>query len=80
MANKKQILDFAFNEAVNTLNPNSMIDEKLLFAALETAMNGYAAREGYEFTPEEVKATIVAGLETLKKSGVDFKFQTWTMR
>ena len=43
-------------------------------------MMGYAAREGYEFTKEEVHATIVAGFETLAKSGKDFTLQTWTMK
>lgn len=79
MANKKQILDFAFNEAVSTLNLNSLTKE-VAEEAITTAMFGYAAREGYEFTKEEVKATIVAGLDTLAKSGDDFRIQSWTMK
>ena len=36
--------------------------------------------DGYEFTKEEVHATIVAGFETLAKSRADFTLQTWTMK
>ena len=79
MTNKKQILDFAFEEAVGTLNLNS-ITKEVAEEAIATAMIGYAAREGYEFTEEEVHATIVAGFETLAKSRADFTLQTWTMK
>lgn len=79
MTNKKQILDFAFEEAVGTLNLNS-ITKEVAEEAIATAMMGYAAREGYEFTEEEVHATIVAGFETLAKSRADFTLQTWTMK
>ena len=79
MTNKKQILDFAFEEAVGTINLNS-ITKEVAEEAIATAMMGYAAREGYEFTKEEVHATIVAGFETLAKSRADFTLQTWTMK
>ena len=79
MTNKKQILDFAFEEAVGTLNLNS-ITKEVAEEAIATAMMGYAAREGYEFTEEEVHATIVAGFETLAKSRADLTLQTWTMK
>ena len=79
MANKKQILDYAFDEAVGTINLNS-ITREVAEEAIATAMMGYAAREGYEFTKEEVHATIVAGFETLAKSRADFTLQTWTMK
>ena len=79
MTNKKQILDFAFEEAVGTINLNS-ITKEVAEEAIATAMMGYAAREGYEFTEEEVHATIVAGFETLAKSRADFTLQTWTMK
>lgn len=35
-------------------------------------MRTYAKREGFEFTDEEIHSTIVAGIETLNKSGEDF--------
>ena len=79
MANKKQVLDYAFEEAVGTINLNS-ITKAVAEEAIATAMMGYAAREGYEFTKEEVHATIVAGFETLAKSRADFTLQTWTMK
>lgn len=79
MTNKKQVLDFAFQEAVGTINLNS-ISKEIAEEAIATAMFGYAAREGYEFTKEEVYATIVAGFETLAKSRADFTIQTWTMK
>lgn len=79
MTNKKQVLDYAFDEAVGTINLNS-ITKEVAEEAIATAMMGYAAREGYEFTKEEVHATIVAGFETLAKSRADFTLQTWTMK
>ena len=79
MTDKKQVLDFAFEEAVGTINLNS-ITREVAEEAIATAMMGYAAREGYEFTKEEVHATIVAGFETLAKSRADFTLQTWTMK
>ena len=79
MANKKQVLDYAFEEAVGTINLNS-ITKEVAEEAIAKAMMGYAAREGYEFTKEEVHATIVAGFETLAKSRADFTLQTWTMK
>ena len=79
MTNKKQLLDYAFEEAIGTINLNS-ITKEVAEEAIETAMMGYAAREGYEFTKEEVHATIVAGFETVAKSGKDFTLQTCTMK
>ena len=79
ITNKKQVLDYAFEEAVGTINLNS-ITKEVAEEAIATAMMGYAAREGYEFTKEEVHATIVAGFETLAKSRADFTLQTWTMK
>ena len=79
MTNKKQLLDYAFTEAVSTLNLKSLTKE-VAEEAIATAMFGYAEREGYEFTKEEVHATIVAGMETMAKSKADFTFQTWTMK
>ena len=66
MYSKKQLLDFAFQEALISCRTTGMSDE-LLKEVLTTAMNGYATREGVPFTAEEVEATIVAGLETMRK-------------
>ena len=66
MYSKKQLLDFAFQEALNSCRTTGMSDE-LLMEVLTTAMNGYSVREGVPFTAEEVEATIVAGLETMRK-------------
>jgi len=79
MTNKKQLLDYAFEEAVNTMNA-AVIDADLVENFIATAMMGYAENNGYEFTEEEVHATIVAGLEELAKSGANQNFQTWTMK
>ena len=79
MTNKKQLLDYAFEEAVRTLNVFTL-ENTLLKDAIFTSMKGYADRKGYEFADEDIKATIVAGLDTLKKSGADFRIQTWTMK
>ena len=77
--NKKQLLDFAFEEAVGKMNA-AVIDADLVEKFIETAMMGYAENNGYEFEEEEVHATIVAGLEELAKSGKNQNFQTWTMK
>ena len=77
--NKKQLLDYAFEEAVNKMNA-AVIDADLVEKFIETAMMGYAENNGYEFTKEEIHATIVAGLEELAKSGANQNFQTWTMK
>ena len=71
MYSKKQLLDFAFEEALNSCRTTGM-SEELLKEVLTTAMNGYAVREGVPFTAEEVEATIVAGIETMKKDSSEF--------
>ena len=78
MTNKKQLLDYAFEEAVNACHLNGLAPE-VAEEVLTTGMNAYAKREGFEFTAEEVHATIVAGLETINKAGEDFTLQTKTM-
>ena len=61
MYNRKQLLDFAFEEALSTCNLGDL-DRKNTIEILTTAMNGYAAREGVPFTAEEVRATIMQAL------------------
>ncbi len=78
MYSKKQILDFAFQEALNNCHLNGM-DKELMEDVLATSMRAYAEREGFEFTEEEIHSTIVASIETLNKAGEDFTLQTKMM-
>lgn len=78
MYSRKQILDFAFQEAITQCHVNGM-DKELQEQVIETSMKAYAEREGFEFTEDEIHSTIIAGIETLKKSGKDFSFQTKMM-
>jgi len=71
MFSKKQLLDFAFEEAMNTCNFGELSKETAI-EVLATAMNAYAAREGVPFTAEEVEATIIAGLETMEGNTSEF--------
>lgn len=71
MYNKKQLLDFAFEEALATCNLGDL-DRENTIEILTTAMNGYAAREGVPFTAEEVRATIIAGLDTMTEGSSRF--------
>ena len=78
MYSRKQILDFAFQEALNNGHLNGM-DKDLMEDVLATSMRAYAEREGFEFTEEEIHSTIVASIETLNKAGEDFTLQTKMM-
>ena len=71
MYSRKQILDFTFQEAINHYHFKS-IKKEIEEQVLEAGMRTYAKREGFEFTDEEIHSTIVAGIETLNKSGEDF--------
>ena len=42
-------------------------------------MKAYAERENVEFTDDEIRATIVAGLETIREAGKDFSYQNKMM-
>ncbi len=72
---KKEMLDKAFRDAVTEVNVNSLGDEDIIEDVLATSMRAYAEREKVDFTDEEIMATIVAGLETLKEAGKDFSYQ-----
>lgn len=78
MYSRKQILDFAFQEAVSQCHLNGMSKE-IAEEVMATAMKAYAEREGFEFTEDEIHSTIVAGIETLNKAGEDFTLQTKMM-
>lgn len=78
MFNKTDLLRFAFEEATNAVNVNS-VDEKIAESVIKTGMRAYAHREGFEFSEREIKETIREGLGTLKEAGADFRFQTKMM-
>ncbi len=78
MITKKDFLDYAFESALTSSNFNSLQPE-IVEEVLATGMKAYAKDQGIEFTDDEIHATIVAGVEELKKAGKDFKFQDWTM-
>lgn len=75
---KKELLDKAFTEAVTEVNVNMTSDKGVAFEAIETFMKAFAEREKADFIDDEIKATIVAGLETFDeiahKDDVDSPF------
>mgnify|MGYP006956067310 CR=1 FL=1 len=75
MANKKEL----FNEAISTVPYNGM-DPKTATEMVAEAMRNIAKRDYRDFTEDEIQATIIAGFETLKEAGQDFKIQTWIMK
>lgn len=79
MITKKDFLDYAFESALNSVNFNSMQDE-IAEDVIATGMKAYAADQGISFTDEEIHATIVAGIESMRAAGADFKIQTWIMK
>ena len=79
MANKKELLDNAFNEAISTVPYNGM-DPQTAAEMIKVAMENIAKRDFHDFTDDEIKATIIAGFDSLKEVGQDFKIQTWTMK
>lgn len=79
MITKKDFLDYAFESALNSVNFNAMQDE-IVEDVIATGMKAYAADQGISFTDEEIHATIVAGIESMKAAGADFKIQTWIMK
>ena len=76
---KKELLDKAFNEAVTEVNVNAMETDNITEEVLATSMRAFAEREKVDFTEDEIKATIIAGLETMKEDGKDFTYQTKMM-
>ena len=76
---KKELLDKAFNEAVTEVNVNAMETDNITEEVLATSMRAFAEREKVYFTEDEIKATIIAGLETMKEVGKDFTYQTKMM-
>lgn len=78
MFSKNDLLKFAFEEAIVSLNVNS-VERKIAEAAIATKMDAYAKREGYKFSKNDVKKTINEGLGMLNKAGADFRLQTKMM-
>ena len=76
---KKELLDKAFNEAVTEVNVNAMETDNITEEVLATSMRAFAEREKVDFTEDEIKATIIAVLETMKEVGKDFTYQTKMM-
>lgn len=76
---KKELLDKAFNEAVTEVNVNAMETDNITEEVLATSMRAFSEREKVDFTEDEIKATIIAGLETMKEVGKDFTYQTKMM-
>lgn len=81
--NKKELLDKAFRDAVTEVNVNAMEGLNVMETIIENSMRAFAAREKVEFTDDEIKATIIAGLETMEKAGdflkVDSPFESKMM-
>ena len=71
MFSKKQLLDFAFQEALSSCNLGDATRETAI-EVLATAMKGYSVRENVPFTDEEIMATIIAGIETMKEGSSKF--------
>lgn len=76
MYSRKQFLDFAFDEAMDIDPIAGVEDQEVAIARLTTAMRAYSDREGCNFTDEEIRSTIIAGLETIHKADKDFVVQT----
>ncbi len=75
---KNDFLKFAFEEAINSVNVNSL-REDVVQDTIATGMKAYAQREGMEFSKEEIEETIAKGLSALNKAGDDFKFNNRMM-
>ncbi len=79
MITKKDFLDYAFESALTSSNFNSLQPE-IAEDVLATGMRAYADDQGISFTDEEIHATVVAGIESLKQAGKDFTHQNWMMK
>ena len=64
---QNDFLRFAFEEAVNDLNPNSL-QADVAKETLKVGMKAYAEREGCKFTDEEIEKTIENGLAELNEA------------
>ncbi len=75
---KKELLDKALKKAVTEINLNMKFDKVFAFEDIETFIKAFAEKEKADFTDDEIKPTIVAGLETFDeiahKDDVDSPF------
>ena len=62
---KTDFLKAAFREATVGVVINSVDDKSTLFDMISNSMKAFAAREGWDFSEEEIKETIVAELKPL---------------
>ena len=62
---KTDFLKAAFREATVGVVVNSVDDKSTLFDMISNSMKAFAAREGWDFSEEEIKETIVAELKPL---------------
>ena len=58
-------LKAAFREATVGVVVNSVDDKNTLFNMLSNSMKAFAEREGWDFSEEEIKDTIIAELEPM---------------
>ena len=56
------------------------MDPQTAAETIKVAMENIAKRDFHDFTDDEIKAPIIAGFDSLKEVGQDFKIQTWTMK
>jgi predicted transcriptional regulator len=73
MITQNDFLNFAFEEAINEVNPNA-VEKDVLKATIKTGMMAYAEREGCHFTDEEVAEKIEEGIAELDSAKKDFEF------
>ena len=62
---KTDFLKAAFREATVGVVVNSVDDKSTLFNMLSNSMKAFAEREGWDFSEEEIKDTIIAELEPM---------------
>ena len=77
MITQKDFLRFAFEEAINEVNPNS-IERDVVKPIIKTGMQAYADREGCKFTDEEIAETIEAGLAELDAAKAILFMKPWS--
>ena len=62
---KNDLLKAAFREATVGVIVNSVDDRKTLVDMLSNSMKAFAIREGWEFSDEEIKETVISELEPM---------------
>ena len=67
MANKKELLDNAFNEAISTVPYNGM-DPQTAAETIKVAMENIAKRDFHDFTDDEIKQPSSRDLTLSRKS------------